>query len=126
MVFAIAIPTTVVSLGLLGLVFSSSYILFPAASSLANLFEYPVWMLSGMLVPVDELAPPLQYVSYVLAPTWGVRAVLVSGAGVEGLGSAAESIAMCLLLCAVYVVIAVVLLHRFERLARSSGTLPLQ
>ena len=46
-----SVPTTVLSLGLLGLLFASVFILYPTAHGLANLFEYPVWMLSGCSSP---------------------------------------------------------------------------
>jgi ABC-2 type transport system permease protein len=123
LMFAAAVPATVGALGLLGLVLASAFILYPTAQSLANLFEYPVWILSGMLVPVAALPGPLQRVSYGLAPTWGVKAVL--GAA-TGQGSAAGAVGVCLLLAGAYAVIAVLLLKRFEWLARSSGTLALQ
>lgn len=121
--FAAAVPATVVALGLLGLVLASAFILYPTAQSLANLFEYPLWMLSGMLVPVATLPGPLRTVSQGLAPTWGVRAVLGAATGT---GDAAEAVGKCLLLAAGYAVLALLLLWRFERLARAGGTLALR
>jgi ABC-2 type transport system permease protein len=118
----VSVPVTVLSTGLLGLVFSSTFILWPRADGLANLFEYPVWMLSGVLVPVTELPAAARVVSYGLAPTWGVEAVLGAATGEPG---ALRAVAMCVLLSVVYVGVAAVLLRRFEWLARSSGTLPL-
>jgi ABC-2 type transport system permease protein len=121
--FAVAVPVTVVALGLLGLLLASAFILYPTAQSLANLFEYPVWMLSGMLVPLSALPGGLQAVSHVLAPTWGVKAVLGSATGA---GDALPAIAMCVLLSVVYVATTLLLLKRFEWLARASGSLALQ
>ncbi|MEW1870481.1 ABC transporter permease [Streptomyces caelestis] len=123
MLFFVAVPVTVVALGMLGLLMASAFILYPTAQSLANFFEFPVWMLSGMLVPISTLPDPVQKISYLLAPTWGVKAL--TGAAV-GNGSAAEAIGMCLLLTCVYLAITLLLQRRFEWLARSSGTLALQ
>lgn len=117
-----SVPIAVLSMGLLGLVFASAFIVYPRANGLANLFEYPVWMLSGVLVPVSELPVAARAVSYVLAPTWGVEAVLGAATGEPGASRAA---AMCLVLSVAYVGVAAILLRRFEWLARSSGTLPL-
>jgi ABC-2 type transport system permease protein len=117
-----SVPITVLSMGLLGLVFASAFILYPRANGLANLFEYPVWMLSGVLVPIAELPAGARVVSYALAPTWGVEAVLGAATGAPGAGAAA---AMCLVLSVAYLGVAALLLRRFEWLARSSGTLPL-
>lgn len=118
-----SVPVTVLSVGLLGLLFASAFILYPTASGLANLFEYPVWMLSGMLVPISELYPPVRTVSYLLAPTWGVKATLGAATGEPG---AAAAVVMCLVLSVIYVGVTAILLRKFEWLARSSGTLPLQ
>lgn len=49
-----------------------------------NFFEYPVYILSGMLFPIDILPKFIQYISYVLSPTWAVK--LLRGA-VAGVGS---------------------------------------
>jgi ABC-2 type transport system permease protein len=121
--FAAAVPVTVVALGLLGLLLAAAFILYPTAQSLANLFEYPVWMLSGMLVPISALPSSLRVVSYGLAPTWGVKAVLGSATGG---GGAAGAVGWCLALSVVYVGLARLFLRRFETLARSTGTLALQ
>lgn len=121
--FLLAILVTVLSLGILGLLLASAFILYPTAQSLANLFEYPVWMLSGMLVPISSLPEPVQVISRVLAPTWGVKAV---NSAATGQGGAIEAAGICLLLTACYVAVTLVLLRRFEWLARSSGSLSLQ
>ncbi|WP_433528501.1 ABC transporter permease [Micromonospora sp. CA-263727] len=119
----VSIPVTVLSLGMLGLLMASAFILYPTAQSLANLFEYPVWMLSGMLVPVSALPGALQAVSTVLAPTWGVKAV--HGAAM-GDGDPLVAVGMCLLLSGLYLGVTLIVLRRFEWLARSSGTLSLR
>ncbi|MDQ1024728.1 ABC-2 type transport system permease protein [Streptomyces umbrinus] len=121
--FAVALLVTVVSLGLLGLLLASAFILYPTAQSLANFFEYPIWMLSGVLVPVSSLPAPVQYISDVLAPSWGVKAVMRSATGGGGTLSA---VLICSLLSALYAGVTLILLRRFEWLARSSGTLALQ
>ncbi|WP_405734841.1 ABC transporter permease [Streptomyces sp. NBC_01537] len=121
--FATAVLVTVMALGLLGLLLASSFILYPTAQSLANFFEYPVWMLSGMLVPISTLPGPVRVLSYALAPTWGVKAL--TGAA-DGSGAPGLAVGVCALLCTVYVGVTLLLQRRFEWLARSSGTLSLQ
>jgi ABC-2 type transport system permease protein len=120
----VAVGVTVLALGLLGLLLASAFILYPTAQSLANFFEYPVWMLSGMLVPISTLPGPVQAVSLVLAPTWGVKAL--ENAALGSTASTGTAIGMCVLLSACYILVTLVLQRRFEWLARSSGTLALQ
>ena len=44
--FAVAVPAAVFSLGLMGLLMASSFILYRHANALSNLLEYPVWVLA--------------------------------------------------------------------------------
>jgi ABC-2 type transport system permease protein len=60
-------------------------------------------------------------ISWLLAPTWGMRAIRESTIG----GSPLGAIAMCLALSACYAAIAVICLRAFERLARERATLAL-
>ncbi|CCK32380.1 putative membrane protein [Streptomyces davaonensis JCM 4913] len=121
--FLLALPATVLALGMLGLLLSSAFILYPTAQSLANFFEYPVWMLSGMLAPISTLPEPVRVISWCLSPTWGVKALEGAALGTSG---AARAAGMCVLLSAVYGALTLLLQRRFEWMARSSGTLALQ
>ncbi|WP_250404488.1 ABC transporter permease [Streptomyces cellostaticus] len=123
LLFAVALLVTVVSLALLGLLLASAFILYPTAQSLANFFEYPIWMLSGVLVPVSSLPEPVRYLADVLAPSWGVKAIMRSATGE---GGTLPAVLACSLLSVLYALITLILLRRFEWLARSSGTLALQ
>jgi ABC-2 type transport system permease protein len=120
--FAIAIPATVVGLGLLGLVMAASFILWRSgANALSNLLEYPVWLATGLLVPLSLLPHWVEPVSWLLAPTWGVRAIRESALG----GEPALPTFMCVALAAVYLLLGTILLGHFERLARERATLSL-
>lgn len=120
--FLIAIPATVVGLGLLGLVMAASFILWRSgANALSNLLEYPVWLATGLLVPLSLLPGWVEPISWLLAPTWGVRAIRESAVG----GDPLAPTLMCLALGAAYFVAGTVLLNHFERLARERATLSL-
>ena len=119
--FALALPVTTVGLGLLGLVLASTFVLYRHASAFSNLLEYPVWLVSGLLVPVSLLPGWVEPVSWVLAPTWGVKAVRESALG----GDPGTAVGMCVLLSAVYLVVGAATMANFERLARKRATLGL-
>jgi len=119
--FALALPAAVIGLGLLGLVMASTFVLYRNANAFANLLEYPVWLVTGLLVPLSLLPGWVEPISWVLAPTWGVRAIREAALGGEALGA----IGMCLLLSVVYLVIGSITLRNFERLARRNATLSL-
>jgi ABC-2 type transport system permease protein len=121
LLFALALPATTVALGLLGLVLGSTFVLYRQASAFSNLLEYPVWLVSGLLVPVSLLPGWIEPLSWVLAPTWGVKAVRESALG----GDPGTAIAMCLVLSAAYLALGTLTMANFERLARKRATLAL-
>ena len=120
--FALALPVTTVGLGLLGLVMASTFVLYRQATAFSNLLEYPVWLVTGLLVPVSLLPGWVEPISWVLAPTWGVRAIRESALGG---GDPLFAVAMCLLLSVAYFAIGTVTMANFERLARKRATLAL-
>ena len=121
LLFVVAVPATVVSLGLLGLVLASTFILYRNANALSNLLEYPVWLVTGLLVPLSLLPGWVAPISWAIAPTWGVRAIREAALG----GEPVQAIGMCALLGAVYLVLGSLFLRLFERLARKNASLSL-
>ncbi len=119
--FVVALPATVLGLGVLGLVFASTFVFYRHANAFSNVLEYPVWLASGVLVPVSLLPGFVEPVSWVLAPTWGVRAMRDAAFG----GDPLPEIGMCLALALAYLAIAWVTTANFERLARKHATLSL-
>jgi ABC-2 type transport system permease protein len=119
--FAVALPAAVIGLGLLGLVLASTFILYRNANALSNLLEYPVWLVTGLLVSLSLLPGWVGPFSWVLAPTWGVNGLREAAIA----GNPWPEIGMCLALGAVYLVIGHFTLRHFERLARERATLAL-
>jgi ABC-2 type transport system permease protein len=117
--FAVALPVTVLGLGLLGLVLASTFILYRNANALSNLLEFPVWLVTGLLVSLSLLPAWVGPISWMLAPTWGINALREAAIA----GNPWPEIAMCLVLGGVYLVIGHFALQHFERLARERATL---
>lgn len=120
--FAVALLATVLSVGLLGLLLSVAFVLYPTAQGLTNMLQYPVWLLSGLFVPVAALPEAAQTVSVLLAPTWGVQAVHAAAAGS---GAVWRPVLLCGLLAAAYTLAAAGLLRHVEDRARRTATLAL-
>ena len=119
--FALALPAAVIGMGLLGLLIASSFVLYRAANALSNMLEFPIALVTGLMVPLALLPSWLRPVSWVLAPTWGVRAIRRAALG----GDAWFAIGMCFALGLAYVAIASVLIRVVERKARQDATLSL-
>jgi len=121
LIFALSIVGTVLSFGALGFVFAVTFVRFRAAWALGNLFEYPVWLIGGFLVPLGLLPGWVRPISWVLAPTWGMNAIRESALG----GSALDDLLLCVGLGAVYVALGIILTERVLRSARVRATLSL-
>jgi ABC-2 type transport system permease protein len=119
--FAISLIATVVGLGLLGLVLASTFVLYRNANALSNLLEYPVWLITGVLVPLSFLPGWTHVIGWALAPTWGIRALRAAALG----GNPLVGIGMSVVLSCIYLTIGSLCLAHFERLARERGTLAL-
>lgn len=120
--FLAALPVTVLGLGMLGLMLASTFILYRSANAMSNLLEYPVWLVTGLLVPVSLLPGWTEPIGWVLAPTWGIRAIRGAALGTEG---ALVPTLVTLCLGAAYLVLGSFFLGHFERLARERAALSL-
>lgn len=120
--FCVALPLTIVSIGALGFVFTTAFVRFRSASMVGNLFEWPVWLVCGLLIPVSVLPGWLQPVSWLFAPTWGMAAL--RGATL-GHGHVWLDLAACAGTGCAYLAIGALCLRYFLDAARAKATLAL-
>ena len=120
--FVVAALVTVLSLGLLGLVMGSSFVLYRNSNAISNMLEYPVWLIAGLLVPLSLLPGWTHPLAYLLAPTWGVEALRAAALG----GSPAVPIGFGLAASAGYLLLGIWLVQVVEGRARRHATLTFQ
>ena len=106
----------------LGLVLSSTFVLLRNANSMSNLLEYPVWLVTGLLISLSLLPGWTRPISWILAPTWGIRGLRQAAVG----GDPVFPVVMCVALGLIYLVIGHFTLGYFEVRARKSATLALR
>lgn len=119
--FLLGILVTVVCIGMFGFLLSVSVVRYRAAWAIGTMLQYPVWLVCGFLVAPSSLPGWVQPFSWVLAPTWAVRAMREATFG----GSPVPSLGMALALAAAYGVGGVVLARLMLRSARRNATLAL-
>ena len=73
--FIVAVPPTILSIGMLGFLMGSAFVRFRAAWMVGNLFEFPVWTICGFLIPLALLPDWVEPIAWALAPTWGMSAL---------------------------------------------------
>lgn len=119
--FAVAVLATVLSIGMVGFLMSVTVVRYRGAWALGSALEEPVWLACGFLVPVAILPGWVEPVSWVLAPTWGVRAIREAALG----GSPLPDVALCLGVGLAYAAIGFYFAERVLTSARRNATLAL-
>jgi ABC-2 type transport system permease protein len=119
--FALGLPTTVLSLGLMGLVLASTFVLYRNANALSNLLEYPVWIASGLIFSTSLLPGWTRPISWILPPYWGVQAIRHAALG----GAVWGPLGMVVLTGAACAAISTLTFRLFEHQARARATLSL-
>jgi ABC-2 type transport system permease protein len=119
--FVLAVPATLLALGLFGLFLGSSFILYRQANALSNLLEYPVWIVSGLVFSVSVLPGWTRPISWILPPYWGVRALRAAALG----GAVWGPLLLTVALGAASGGAAALGLRYFEHRARARATLSL-
>jgi ABC-2 type transport system permease protein len=119
--FLMGLILTVVALTCLGLVLGSLFVLTRNTAYVMNVANYPIYLLSGLAIPLTILPVWTRPFSDVLAPTWG-NLVLNQAAGSLP-GSPLGSSLWLIGLSALYLLIALGLYKRVEYRARQAGNL---
>jgi len=78
--FGVSLVLLVLALNSLGMLIASGFALSRQARAFQNLMGYPVYVLSGLLFPVDQLPLVLKPLSWALATTWGAELLRVAAA----------------------------------------------
>jgi ABC-2 type transport system permease protein len=121
LLFVIAVPATIVSIGMLGFLLSVTVVRYRTAWALGNVLEYPVWLVCGFLVPLSLFPGWVRPISWVLAPTWGVRAIREAALG----GAPLRHVLLTLALGLAYALVGIACVETVLRSARAKATLSL-
>jgi ABC-2 type transport system permease protein len=121
LMFVIAVPATILAIGLLGFLLSVTVVRYRTAWALGNALEYPVWLVCGFLVPLSLFPGWVRPIAWALAPTWGVRAIRQAALG----GAPLVPVAACIGLATLYGVTGALLVNTVLRSARSTASLSL-
>ena len=123
LILPLSLIAAIVSLGSLGMLIATTFVLYRHANALGNLLEYPIWLITGLLVPVATLPLWVKPISWLLAPTWGMEAIRGATIGAD---PPTLAIVMCFALAVVYYLAARVTLVFVLAKARRDATLSLQ
>lgn len=127
----VAHPLAVIASGLvllagtvaIGYVLAGAFVLTRRANMIANFIQSPIYLLSGMVVPVEDLPRALQWFAYIFPISAGMTALrdtLLSGAG---FGDIAEPLTRFAIVSAGLFVFGHWLLGRVEHVAKRGDQL---
>ncbi len=121
MAFLIGLVLIVLSITCLGLVFGSLFIITRNASEFVSVANFPVYILSGLSIPLTLLPLWTRPFSNFLTPTWGN--ILLNQAALHPNESMLPNYLWIIGLSVIYLIIARILYARIEYLALRAGTL---
>ncbi|HKM13809.1 MAG TPA: ABC transporter permease [Candidatus Methanomethylophilaceae archaeon] len=123
--FFLTLLMTMLSLSSVGLLISSLFVLTRRGGIISSVLEYPLYVLSGALIPINKLPVLMRPISLTLAPTWGVDAMKYSALsdcpGMLGV-SLTTNIFMCLALSAILILVSYLVMLYVERKVLKDGT----
>lgn len=119
--FVIGLVLVVISITCLGLVFGSLFILTRNAGEFVSVANFPVYILSGLSVPLTVLPLWTRPLSNLLTPTWGNTLLNHAASGVGG--NMTSNYLWIIGLSFIYLIIARLLYRQIEYLALRAGTL---
>jgi ABC-2 type transport system permease protein len=119
--FVVSVLACVLAVALMGVLMASAFVLLRNPYALVGALEIPVWLLSGMMVPLSVLPGWTGPISWLLPSRWGAEAVENSVAG----GPVLIPIIAALAVGSLYFIAAIYVIQRVERRARARGTLAL-
>jgi len=106
----------------IGMLMCSAFTLSRSAQLLMNMIEYPFLLLSGMIFPVEVLSKNINWLSYLLSPTWVMKGFKLAVYG----ATASEIVFTIFILCLLTVfnfIIAYYAFTKIENKSRISATL---
>lgn len=119
---AIGLVFMTLSLVAIGYLFAALFTLSRNARVLMNFMEYPVYILCGILFPIEQLPVFLRYVSYVFSPTWAVKIIHYAVWGGTW-HEVSPYIGGLLILTLCYFLISVIMFGRIDAKCRIDATL---
>jgi ABC-2 type transport system permease protein len=119
--FAFGLVATILSGTALGTLLSSLFLLTRYGLHLSNALLYPVFLLAGLLIPVDFYPVAIRWLSWFISLRWAQQFLASTAHGDLDF----PALALVGVLTLGYAVAGVVAFHRIDHLVRERGTLEL-
>lgn len=119
--FAVGLVAALVSGTALGTILSSLFLLTRYGAQLASALLYPVFLLAGLLIPVDFFPAAVRWLGWFVSLRWAQEFLVSAAAGTPDFAA----LGLVGVLTLAYAVAGVIAFRRIDTLARKRGTLEL-
>ncbi|MGX7111882.1 ABC transporter permease [Gemella cuniculi] len=112
----------IISMIAVGFMMAGLFTLSRKISLLMNVIDYPIIILTGMVFPISIFPKFIQYISYLLSPTWAMQGykLAIQGGSAEQL----QKVALILVfVTVVYFIVSIVSFRKIKKLCVINGTL---
>lgn len=121
--FLLAYFLCILSISSIGLMIAVFLLFVRSARGIMNIIEYPFYLLSGILVPIEQLPIPFQWISRCLPTTYAFR--LFQMAFDKNIGGVGKNLFRCLAGIIIFHFFIAIIIKFTERQALIKGTIEL-
>lgn len=121
--FCLSFLLLIFSFMCIAMVIAPIFTLSRNARALMNCLEYPIFILCGIVFPIDLLPKWVRPLSYILSPTWSTDLLRQSSLGITDFSLFYRKIFILLILCLFYLIISARLFAKIDKLTRIKATL---
>lgn len=121
--FTIGFIVSMLSFMAIAMLISTIFTLSRNARALMNCLEYPVFILCGIVFPIEILPTWTRIFSYILSPTWAVKVLRAGILGVDNYAECYNNLLILILISIIYMAIAVLLFKKINTRTRITASL---
>lgn len=121
--FWVSLLVTVILFAIMSILLAYVFTLSRSARLLMNILEYPIYILCGIVLPINILPKYIQILSYIFPPTWCAKILRECISGIHNMDDFYFSLVILLLMGIVYFFISLKLYNVITKKVRINGSL---
>ncbi|QVK17003.1 ABC transporter permease [Mycoplasmatota bacterium] len=121
--FIITMLITILSFIAISMLLATLLTLSRQANVFMNALDYPIYILCGLVFPIDILPKYIKVFSYLLTPTWAKELLSISTSGITNYHDFYIKLGILSLLTSVYLIISIFFFKLIDRKTRKEATL---
>lgn len=121
--FVLTMFLTIISFIAISLMFAALLTLSRQARVFMNALDYPIYIICGLVFPIDMLPIYLRYISYILSPTWANELLKATARGINDFNDFYFRFGILAFITVTYFILSFVFFRLIDKKARIDATL---